>query len=86
MEVGLAMAPPRVRLISCWSARWSRSRRAVAAETPNRVMMSSIWTLPSSMMMSRMAEWRSCRDISILLRVKGVVRDGESMGWDGACM
>ena len=61
------------------------SRRAVAAETPNRVMMSSIWTLPSSMTMSRMAEWRSCRDISILLRVKGVVRDGESMGWDGAC-
>ena len=61
-------------LISCWSARWSRSRRAVAAETPNRVMMSSIWTLPSSMTMSRMAEWRSCRDISILLRLEGVVR------------
>ena len=83
MEVGLAMAPPRVRLTSCWSARWSRSRRAVAAETPSRVMMSSIWTLPSSMMMSRMAEWRSCRDISILLGVKGVVRDGEGMGWEG---
>jgi len=30
--------------------------------------------------MSRMAEWRSCRDISILLGVKGVVRDGEGVG------
>src|SRR6218665_2251903 len=53
------MAPPRVRRSSCWRASVSRSRRAVAGETPNRTTTSSTSSRPVSASRLSRAERRS---------------------------
>ncbi len=49
-EMLLTIAPPRVRVTSCWSARASRSRRAVAGETSKVSTICSTWADPLATM------------------------------------
>src|SRR6218665_2168014 len=78
------MAPPRVRRSSCWRASVSRSRRAVAGETPNRTTTSSTSSRPVSASRLSRAERRS-----VFVRCGGgllwhpFVVGGGGGGWTG---
>src|SRR6218665_3428818 len=84
------MAPPRVRRSSCWRASVSRSRRAVAGETPNRTTTSSTSSRPVSASRLSRAERRSvfvrCGGARLLHPVSmGGVGEGVG-GWGGGVL